>query len=209
MNHKSVLLIGLLLTIFACSTVPKPRQLQEQLLSVHISSWKNLRIDGVAEINYKGFALRKNIVIRKNEEALRADLFDSGIFGMSPAPFAGVYFGDELWVTLPGKKSPEQFTTDNTEKLSTISEMIFNTEKLYERKDDIISGYKTEFENTVITFNENFQIEKIELADKNYYALFTYEEHLSEITFWSNNQKAAEIIVDKINFEKQEVNKFK
>jgi hypothetical protein len=207
MKIKSYFLIGLLLTIFACSTVPKSSQLREKQLLKQLSQWKNLRIDGVAELNYKGFSLRKNIVIKKNNAAIRADLFDSGIFGMSPTPFISVYFSDELWAQLPGQKKAEQLTTVDAEKLSMISEIIFNIDKLYEQKKEIISTKKAVFENVIISFNDNLQIAKIELIEKKYHAVFSYNEVLSDISFWQDDKKAADIQIDKISFTEQEVNK--
>jgi len=207
MRIKSVFLIGSLLIFFACSTIPKSRQIQEQQLFEHLSQWENLRIDGVAEINYKGFVIRKNIVIKKNKNAIRADLYDSGIFGMSPTPFASIYLSEEILIQMPGQTSASQYEVKDEEDLKMIKKIIFQTEKLMKYKNEIIAGRKLKIGSVRFLFDKNMQIKTVALINNEFQAHFNFAGDSSTVTATKNKERIITITADSFSFEKQKVNK--
>ena len=91
MKFKKAKLLLLIVFLAGCATLPKVDQ-QEKLLLEHLQSWETIRIDGIIEANYKSFAFRKNIAIRKNEGIIKLDIYDIGLFGIRPTPFISASF---------------------------------------------------------------------------------------------------------------------
>ena len=204
---KLKFLLGFFLFLFACSTIPKSHQQKEYFLKKNLQEWEKLRIDGIIEVNYKGFTLRKNIVLKKNTEAIRMDIFDSGILGISPTPYASAYFDTLLFVKMPGKNNVEIIGKEKINDFTEIVDFFFNPNLLLKKKKEILNNHQTETENLIIFFNPVFQIKKIEYRENNISALFIYEDRLTEISLWNNNKKLACIYVDNINFNNQNINK--
>ena len=97
-----IILFVIILVLWSCATLTiDDYSKKEKLLLEHLESWKNFRIDGIIELNYKSFSFRKNISIRKNEQAFRLDIYDSGIMGMHPTPFVTVFMDTTIVLRLP------------------------------------------------------------------------------------------------------------
>ena len=196
---KANLLFSIVFIILAgCATFPKvDKQEKEKLLLEHLQSWETIRIDGIIEANYKSFAFRKNITIRKNEEILKIDIYDTGIFGMHPTPFISAFFDSVLVLEMPDQPKPVVIYPKD---LPDISAFLYPV-KLYESKDQIIKNHKIHTENVEFAFSEKMQIVKIEDKNAGFKIKFEYQNELVEIIFYKKDKEIANIQIDKITYK--------
>jgi hypothetical protein len=179
-----------------CATLPKVVQ-QEILLLEHLQSWENIRIDGIIEANYKRFAFRKNITIRKNEEILKIDVYDTGLFGMHPTPFISAFLDSVLVFEMPDQPKPVVIYPKDLPDIPSFLHPV----TLYEHKDQIINDHKIHIGNVEFTFSEKMQIIKIEDKDADFKIKFEYQDELVEIIFYKEDKEIANIQIDKITYK--------
>jgi len=203
-----IILFVIVLVLWSCATLTiDDYSKKEKFLSNHLESWKNFRIDGIIELNYKSFSFRKNISIRKNEQAFRLDVYDSGIMGMHPTPFITVYMDTIIILRLP-------FQTENSkldslfekEKLPDFSE-IFDVQKLIINKEKIVKSQNYENENYSLVFSNKMLIEKIVFTNPDSYIILEYDRNneLSDISFFYDEKNISNIQIDKISHQEIEI----
>jgi hypothetical protein len=121
-----------------------------------IDIWHNFRLDGVASINFSGFNLYKNITMTNNQDSLKIVLYESGIFGSSPKPFAQLAITDSVALQLPFGMVIDNKTLQNISHDKLLANMIAPSDY-----QEIIENGKLIKEKTVISFNEQMQISEI------------------------------------------------
>ena len=172
----------IILFVWSCASFPiDDYSKKEKLLLNHLESWKNFRIDGIIGLNYKSFSFRKNVSIRKNEEAFRMDIFDSGIMGMHPTPFITVYMDTTIVLRLPFQT--EENILDSLfekEKLPDFAK-IFDVQKLINNKEEIIKSKNYENENYSLIFSEKMLLEKIVFTNPDSYVILEYKSIYARI----------------------------
>lgn len=200
---KSFLLFStLFLFLFGCATFQRIDFSQrEKLLSAHLKEWKNIRIDGIIELNYRSFSFRKNIVIKKTGNLGRIDIFDSGVFGLKPKPFISVYFDSTLFVRFPEQTKFAKI--DNSSLKREVPDLSFITifDELVSNKNKILKEKKYQNNNFIFYFSDKMKLEKIELAQKKFRVLFNYSKELSKISIFKNSKEIANIQIDKITYK--------
>ncbi len=199
---KLIFFLTFISILTSCSIMSKPDSLQqEKLFFKHLKSWEEFRIEGIIEANYKSFAFRKNIIIRKNTEAFRIDIFDSGIMGLKPSPFISVYM-DSVFVL----RMPQEFVFIKTDDLmfENIS-IIFDLEKIYAEKDQIVKNGSLVIEDSEVFFSKKMEIRKIVFPQMQIY--FQYNDELEFIYIEHNNKEIANIQIDKITHENIRIQK--
>ncbi|MBC8384412.1 MAG: hypothetical protein H8E57_02710 [Candidatus Cloacimonetes bacterium] len=202
----------LLFVSIGCASLSKlEHSTKEKLLTNHLKSWKHLRIDGIVEFNYKSFSFRKNITIRKNEQALRFDIYDAGIMGLHPTPFITAYLDTNFVVRFPHQTKPVDFSKlDPKQEIPDFS-FLHNIENLLESRKEIIENRIVEKENFNILFSKKMQIEKVDFVRDSMLVVFDYDldSKLTKMSFADKKKTIAEIQVDKIDFSEQEFEKLK
>ncbi|MCD4797223.1 MAG: hypothetical protein K8R49_08660 [Candidatus Cloacimonetes bacterium] len=199
---KLIIFLTLISILTSCSIMLKPDSLQkEKLLFKHLKSWDEFRIEGIIEANYKSFAFRKNIIIRKNTEAFRIDIFDSGIMGLKPSPFISAYM-DSVFVL----RMPQEFEFIEADDLmfKKIS-IIFDLEKIYDEKDQIIKNGSLVIGDSEIFFSKKMKIRKIAFPQMQ--INFHYNDELEFMSIEQNNKEIANIQIDKITHENIRIQK--
>ncbi len=189
----------LFLLLFGCATFQKTDFAQnEKLLSTHLKEWKNIRIDGIIELNYRSFSFRKNVVIKKTGNIGRIDIFDSGVFGLKPNPFISAYFDSTLFVRFPEQT---KFTKiDNSSLKRELPDLSFIKifDELVSHKTKIIKEKEYRNNNFIFYFSDEMKLKKIELAQEKFYVVFDYSKELSKISIFKNLKEIANIQIDKI-----------
>ena len=181
-----------------CATFPKVNKEEKEILLLkHLQSWETIRIDGIIETNYKSFAFRKNITIRKNEEIIKLDIYDTGLFGMRPTPFISAFFDSVLVLEMPDQSEPIVIYPKDLPEISSFLHLA----TLYEHKDQIIKNHKIHTGNVEFTFSEKMQIIKIEDKDAKFKIEFEYQDELVEIIFYMEDKEIANIQIDKITYK--------
>lgn len=97
---KLIILALLILLVFGCSTIKElSHKDKEDLVRANLAYLNKFKSEGVLEVSLKGLSLKKEFVLKKNQNSLRLDVLDSGIFGLLPSPFATLYAKDEIIIT--------------------------------------------------------------------------------------------------------------
>ena len=203
--NKFFLLLLLSLFITSCAFLLKPAETdKEKLLYENLQFWENIRIDGIIEANYKSFVFRKDITIKKNSSAFRIDIYDSGIFGMQPAPFISAYYDSVLTIRTPDQKI-EHISIEDENYFS----LLFNLNDLYVLKDDIFKHKRLFLENLMINFSNDMKISKISTNNDSTILSFNYLQDLDSITFQKEEKEIIKIQIDKITHLNGEINRLK
>jgi hypothetical protein len=205
--RNNLLILILLFLIASCSIISQLSQDQkEKLLTENLGKLSKFKLEGLIEVNYKAFSFRKNIIIKKNGNILRLDIFDSGLMGLAPAPFMSAYLDTSLVLKLPGNEELSEISAEKLQKELHLLDYIRNIEQLLQFKADIISDNHLQLESINIFFSEAMQIREISQAEKDYKIELIYDEELSEIFFSHKGKIAAHILIDKILFSEVNIN---
>jgi hypothetical protein len=185
--------------LVGCAILPEvDKQEKEKLLLEHLQSWETIRIDGIIEANYKSFAFRKNIAIRKNKEILKTDIYDTGLFGMNPEPFLSVNIDSLIWIKFQAQTEPTIYKIEQFPEF----ELLLDPLKLVKYTDKIISNNELLLSNVLyIKFSDKMQIIQINHVVYPQSIKFEYQDELVEITFYIENKEIANIQIDKITYK--------
>lgn len=186
------------LFLISCSSLSNSYE-KDVMLKKHLLKWEDFRLNGIIELNYKQFAFRKNIFIRKEMQKVNLKIFDGGIFGMNAKPFLSAQMDSMLWVTnSTGDKTA--YDISNLDGLKFLQ----NPQLIHSYKNDIIYEQLAIIENNIfIHFSDKMEITKIEQQDSNYEIEFVYNPELSQIIVTESKKVLLKIDVDKISYERK------
>lgn len=199
MKFKKAKLLLLFIFLAGCATFPKvDKQEKEKLLLEHLQSWETIRIDGIIEAYYKSFAFRKNITIRKNKEITKINIYDSGLFGMKPAPFLTVNIDSLIWIRSQSETEPTIIKIEQSPEF----ELLLDPSKLVKYTNEIISNNELLLSNVLyIKFSDKMQIIQINHIAYPQNIKFKYQDELVEIIFYMEDKEIANIQIDKITYK--------
>lgn len=160
---KSLILILLVFLILACSTIRDLSKMQkEELVRANLAYLNKFKSKGLVEVVIKGFSLKKEFVLKKNETSLRLDVLDSGIMSLLPSPFATLYANEQIILTNYNKG----FFPDLVLEKFPLKEF-FDLEKLPQGIiDEIVENRKFAISIMQFEFDELYRMNKVTL-DKN------------------------------------------
>lgn len=183
--RKFILLISIF--ILASCALFQPHEFSRKQ---EILKWDNFKLEGIIEVNYKSFSLRKNIVIEKKTDSGKLTIFESGLFGLSPQPLISVSYKD-------GKLKRKNLPPELLSQLP-ISEidLLFNLNNLVEKAN--ITSNKAVFEDYVITFKNN-KLSSLQIKEKKIDFKYSSNKPV-EIVFLTEDQEIGKILIDKIIF---------
>jgi len=208
MKHRlknNFLLYILILTLSSCVLIPQPgRAAKEKLLIEHLQGWNEFQLEGIVEANYNSFSFRKNIMIRKNNDAFRLDVFDSGFMGLNPTPFLSIYMDSTLVIRPPFSKEVLSAEEAGFKELDSTT-FLFNLNDIINNKQIIISQQILEFPEYKIHFTDKMQIDKIIMKHKPLEILFSYINELNQISILNDDKQVANIQIDKIEYKNIEI----
>lgn len=173
------------------------QETKEDLLIQHLQKWQNFRAEGIIEANYRSLVFRKNIYLQKSQDKIEVVIFDSGIFGLKPEPFASVTIDTLISVSLPGDTRqiyrPEEFPE---------LKYILDTNLLLQFKNEILKNNELQLSKAIdLRFSRQMQIEKITSEDNARNIRFFYQDDLSTIEVYEKNQLLLKIEIDKMSRE--------
>jgi len=110
--NKYIIGILSLIALLGCSSVKSGKyntfEIQNKIIE-NLSYLKECKAEGLANINYNGFEIKTNFLLRKKDLKVRIDVFSGGILGLSPAPkaqiilqnnFVNVFIPDQKRLTI-------------------------------------------------------------------------------------------------------------
>lgn len=206
-KKANILICIFFVFLTGCAIFLKPdKEQKEKLLLEHLNSWKNFRIEGIIEVSYKSFAFRKSIILQKNKNIIRTDIFDSGITGLRPTPFFSAYFDSVLVI-----RFPEQNKLINSKDLDSknITAILNNLQNIYYQKDEIIKNQFLKFKDFNVCFSDKMEISKISLQNEKIDINFKYDNDLNFISIEKDKKDVANIQIDKIMRNNIKINPLK
>jgi len=110
--NKIITGMAVILFLVGCSSVKSGRystfEIQNKIIE-NLNYIKECKAEGLANINYEGFEIKTNFLLRKKDSNVRIDVFSGGILGLSPAPkaqivlqnnFVNVFIPDQKRLTI-------------------------------------------------------------------------------------------------------------
>jgi len=197
---KLILISSLILIFAGCSyNVQLDRTEKQTLLRKHLAEWQEFTADGILEANFKNFAFRKNINIKKKPDRWKITIFDSGIFGMKPQPFLTLEI-DSLISIQSQTESADIFRPQNPILLKIIND----PSQLLEYEQEIISKEMIIVSETIqISFSPDMKITTIEVLPDGQRLEFDFQDKLKSILIYEDSDLIAKIQIDKITHKKQ------
>ena len=110
--NKIITGMAVILFLVGCSSVKSGRyntfEIQNKIIE-NLNYLKECKAEGLANINYEGYEIKTNFLLRKKNSNVRIDVFSGGILGLSPAPkaqivlqnnFVNVFIPDQKRLTI-------------------------------------------------------------------------------------------------------------
>ena len=168
MRYKSIIFLSILILLFcSCSIFNVDTNKQKQKLFSEIELWQDFRIDGIIKLYIAEFNLIKDVTIIKDSTMLKMTLYDTGLFGFSPQPFASLTVADSININIPSIEDPMQLAQIKTmiTGLTVFQDGFFEEQGIRENLVEIIRTRKYETADRTLKFNRNMQLEDIILKD--------------------------------------------
>ncbi len=198
---KYLLVLSISILLSCCSIIPNLSSNQkEALLKENLLKWEKFELEGLIELNYKAFSFRKNIIIKKKEGKIRLDIFDSGLMGLSPAPFLSAYLDTSLVLRLPGNDELTEIPAAKLREDLTLLDYLGNTKQLLRFKKQILAENFLQLDDLNIEFSDQMQITAISHKNADYRLNLVYGEELDQMIFYQKGKIMADILIDRITF---------
>ncbi len=200
-NFRIIYLILISLALSSCSIFRIDNNISQDDFAKELILWQNFRLDGIVKITDQNFNLIKNITITRDSLQLKVILYDTGIFGISPSPFARIIITDSIFIKIPSLDDPQFY--DQLEELITGLEIMksgfFDQQELLNNYSRIKRDLYYENQNRQLKFNKNLQLvsltlkkKPLELKIKRGYSVLP-----EEITIYFQKKLAITIEIDK------------
>lgn len=197
-----------MLLICSCARVATPVQRDEKaMLRQEMQKWMNFSADGIVQINYMGFSLRKMFVLGKTPEAMRLDILDGGVLAMGASPFMSVYVSD--YMTVKSDFMPQLELMSRAEMDSMFSLRAFaNLDTLISRyADEVITNRKISHSGMEISFSQDLRLTSISDSTSGAQITFTYNSKGApdKVNLKLDKSASVELLVDSIKYGDAEI----
>ncbi|MGI6198067.1 MAG: hypothetical protein ACOYIS_02925 [Candidatus Cloacimonadaceae bacterium] len=198
-----ILLLAVVLILTGCAGGKKPlsREAKKSLLRSELNRWSNFQAQGIAEISYKGLALRKNFVVGKTPEELRFDVLDGGIFGSAATPLISLYLGDYFSINsdfqprlalMAAAMMGKKFDMGDVQGLFSLADSYV---------DEIVDTGKISRESLEINFTPKMQLDSVKDAKNKLSAVFTYtKKGEPDAIVFKIKSASIELLFDKVKY---------
>ncbi|MBN1948284.1 MAG: hypothetical protein JW784_00940 [Candidatus Cloacimonetes bacterium] len=176
---------------------------KEELLRTELGKWQKFRATGIIEVNYHQYSFRKDFLLQKEDDRIRIDIMDGGIFGLQPSPFLSVYLDSCLIVKTSGQ--PAQIMDIKQLELELpYLHYLRSLSVLWEERDEFIRYQKVVKDDLTFTCNSEMQIINISSL-RGFQVSFNYRQEISEIILAENKKTLATLKFDQIGYHNIEV----
>jgi hypothetical protein len=202
MRTRQIIVLSLfILLLSSCAIFHINDARQEQDLLEESRLWQDFRIDGIIKITDQGFNLIKDITITRNEQQVKVTLYDTGLFGLSPQPFASMVITDSILINIPSIDNPFQYDQINNlvTGLLILKNGIFEQQEIAVMLPEIIKTGQYETATQILKFNRNMQLMSFTLQQQQIELRFQreYNAQPEKIEIFYQNKIAVIIEVDK------------
>jgi hypothetical protein len=177
-----------------CSVLPAKANPTKQLQK-NLAIWEQFRWQGIVQVQSSAFSIRKNFVLAKNKEAIRLDILDSGVMGLTAQPLVSIYLKDSIVIDAPSIKQLQGIDPNWFISSEDVNGLINITDSLLAHQDEIISTLKTINGTTSFIYDKQYRLVQIKSTDIRLEANITYDRHNnpSKIAFKFRGNPIAEL----------------
>lgn len=209
---RLVCFLIILLLLSSCSKMKLVSEHPHKItqLQNEIRRWQTFQMSGVVEVSYKMFVFRKNFSIQKDREAIRIDLLDSGVFGLSASSIS--IFADSV-LNISGHigKTPLSFSVSEENK--DLYRLLNQTDSNWwkDQEDSLLNSHSAMVKNWKIIFNQQMHLSEIINENEEISIRFFYSinQEPEKIIIKKNGAEICNIKIDKITYENISVQKLK
>ncbi len=200
---KVILFLSLLLCLMTLSAQSK----DHDKLRKELAQWQQFSAEGVIEVNYQMFSLRKLFVISSAAQQIRLDIFDGGMFGVTPEPLFSAYAGDYVAVRSPMMPQLELMVAARPLDIKP-KHLLGQFDSMFELYgDEIVANKELNVNGTIYQFNKHFQLiqatnEEMKVAVKIEYKR---NKDLDKIVLNYEKTDIITFFIDKISHKKVEI----
>lgn len=201
MKLRSTYLAACLLVLMlftACASVQPVDQ--TAMLRTELMKWQQLSGEGIAELNYMGFSLRKMFILGKSQEAIRLDILDGGALAVGASPFASIYLQDYLTIQSDAVPQIEFMSRAKLDTPFTLG-MLADVDSLVATYGDaIIADRRAEISGISISFSPELRIQQITEPVSGAQITFTYtpKGDPDTILFAMDSSTSVKLLFDKV-----------
>ncbi|MDP8221425.1 MAG: hypothetical protein P9X26_08770 [Candidatus Stygibacter frigidus] len=209
MRYKSIIFLSILiLFLCSCAILNLDTNEQKQKLFSEKMLWQDFRIDGIIKLYIAEFNLIKDVTIIKDSTELKMTLYDTGLFGFSPQPFASLSVADSIKINIPSIEDPLQLAQIKTmiAGLTVFKSGFLNEPGIRDNLEEIIRTRRYETAEQTLKFNRNMQLEEIILKGNQIDVKIKREFslHPQAIEIYYQNKLSIMIEIDKFICNEQE-----
>lgn len=202
MRYKSIIFPGILILLLcSCSIFKIDTNEQKQKLFSEIELWQDFRIDGIIKLYTAEFNLIKDVTIIKDPTMLKMTLYDTGLFGFSPQPFASLMVADSVYINIPSIEDPMQLDQIQSmiAGLTVFKNGFLAEQEIEQDMIEIIRTRKYETAAQTLKFNRKMQLEDVILKDSqiDLKIMRGFSLHPEAIEIYYQNKLSVMIEIDK------------
>lgn len=180
---------------------------KHSILRAEMMKWQQFSGEGIAELNYMGFSLRKMFILGKSKDAIRLDILDGGALAVGASPFASIYLQDYL--TIQSDAVPQlEFMSRRKLDIPFSLSMLANVDSLVDTYgDEIIANGKLDISGVNISFTPELRISQIADAGSSAQINISYTSQgtLDTITLTIDSSSSVKLLFDEVRYIDPEI----
>lgn len=203
---KIVLALFTIVAILFTACAGPKRISEEDKLRQELQKWEYFKSQGVIELSYKGFAIRKMFSASKNGNQFRFDVLEGGLLGSSAEPLMSMYVADYVAFKSPFIPLLQNLNLSQDIPIESLS--ICNPDSIVALYgQEIIKNKKLILNEVTVNFSKNYLLESISDAKSGLIlkALYNGSGKLSGLNISSMDNISIRMSFDKIEYEKPQI----
>jgi len=196
-----------LIMLLSMNTLLTAKAKPVKLLNKNNSIFEQFRWQGIIQVQSSAFSIRMYYVLAKNKDAIRLDIMDSGIMGLTAEPLVRLYMKENIVLDAPSINQLQGLDPNWFIPPEAVHGLIHMTDSLQTKQAEIIAKHKFTAGNSVFIYDKKYRLSQIKSADFGFEALIIYNRHNQpdKISFKFRGKPIAELQIDKREYENIEI----
>ncbi len=171
------LLLLFIIMLLGMNSLLYSKQSSSKQLQKNISIWEQFHWEGIIQVQSSAFAMRKYFVLSKNKEAMRLDILDSGIIGLTAQPLVSLYIKDSIILNAPSVKQLEGIDPNWFFPKNAIGRLVHFSDSLLSKQEEILSSHKFKSGKTIFQYDKKYRLSLIKNTDIGFEAKVLYNRN--------------------------------
>ncbi len=153
---RTVIILMLILVCISVSLNAKTKA--EKRLETNLNQWQKFRWEGILQVQSSAFSMRKNFVLAKTGDALRFDILDSGVMGLSAQPLVSIYLKDTAILNAPTIEQLAGLDLNWFLPPGAVKGMVGFADSLLMKQKEILADRKATTAGTSFAFDKQYRL---------------------------------------------------